>query len=170
MVAAKAIADAIGCEERTIRRAIDDFERVSEVPDVVIKALQQAGFDPAARKNAAVISKILRMPDKTAEMNPEAAVLSAIQCSKGAKKAECGKGKSVTALLSPEKRRRLAVRQKIRTALTSVPTERKLTELVAAIEEEMYLEWGQVEPIIITITPHAPDSANSSRATRELAA
>jgi hypothetical protein len=50
MAAAKSIADAIGCDERTIRRAIDDFERVSEVPDVVIKALQQAGFDPAAER------------------------------------------------------------------------------------------------------------------------
>jgi len=170
MAAAKAIADAIGCDERTIRRAIDDFERVSEVPDVVIKALQQAGFDPAARKNAGVISKILRMPDQAAEMNPEAAVLSAIQGSKLAKKADSGKGRSVTALLSPEKRRRLAVRQKIRTALTSVPAEQKLAELVGAIEESMYLEWGQVEPVTITITPHAPDLSDSYRSMRELAA
>ena len=170
MAAAKAIADAIGCDERTIRRAIDDFERVSEVPDVVIKALQQAGFDPAARKNAGVISKILRMPDQAAEMNPEAAVLSAIQGSKVAKEADCGKSNDATALLSPEKRRRLAVRQKIRTALTSVPAEQKLAELVAAIEEEMYAEWRQVEPVTITITPHAPDLPHSSSASWELAA
>jgi hypothetical protein len=96
-----------------------------------------------------MISKILRMPDKAAEMNPEAAVLSAIQGSNVAKKADCGKGRSVTALPSPEKQRRLAVRQRIRTALMSVPKERKLTELVAAIEEEMYLEWGQEEPVTI---------------------
>lgn len=170
MAAAKAIADAIGCDERTIRRAIDDFERVSEVPDVVIKALQQAGYDPAARKNAGVISKILRMPDQAAEMNPEAAVLSAVQGSKVAKEADCGKRDDATKLLSPEKRRRLAVRQKIRTALTSVPAEQKLAELVAAIEESMYLEWGQVEPVTITITPHAPESPNFSRTTGELAA
>jgi hypothetical protein len=117
-----------------------------------------------------VISKILRMPDQAAEMNPEAAVLSAIQGSKVANEADCGKSDDATTLLSPEKRRRLAVRQKIRTALTSVPAEQKLAELVAAIEESMYLEWGQVEPVTITITPHAPASPNFSRTTGELAA
>lgn len=152
MTAAKAIADAIGCDERTIRRTIDDFERVSNVPDVVIKALQQAGFDPAARKNAGVISKILKMPNKATEMNPEAAVLSAVQTTKA--------GRVAVAHQAPEKQRRLAVRKKIRTALTSVPVEQKLAELVAAIEEEMYTEWGQMKPIIITLTPHAPESAN----------
>ena len=170
MVAAKAIADAIGCDERTIRRAIDDFERFSEVPDVGIKALRQAGFDPAARKNAGVISKILRMPDQAAEMNPEAAVLSAVQGSKVAKEPDCGKRDDATKLLTPEKRRRLVVRQKIRTALTSVPAEQKLAELVAAIEESMYLEWGQVEPVSITIIPHAPESSSSGKTTLELAA
>ena len=152
MTAAKSIASAIGCEERTIRRTIDDFERVSNVPDVVIKALQQAGFDPAARKNAGVISKILRMPNKAAEMNPEAAVLSAIQATKATRMA--------IAHQAPEKRMRLAVRKKIRTALTSVPVEQELAELVAAIEEEMYTEWGQMKPTIITFTPHAPESAD----------
>jgi len=170
MAAAKAIADAIGCDERTIRRAIDDFERVSEVPDVVIKALQQAGYDPAARKNAGMISRILGMPDRAADINLEVAAMRAVQATKVAGQADRGRGAIAAALLPPEKRRRLAVRQKIRTALTSVPTEQKLAELVAAIEEEMYLEWGQVKPITITITPHAPDSPNSSRTVREWAA
>jgi hypothetical protein len=152
MTAAKAIATAIGCDERTIRRTVNDFERVSNVPDVVIKALQQAGFDPAARKNAGMISKILRMPNKATEVNPEAAVLSAVQTVKA--------GRVAVAHQAPEKRRRLAVRQKIRTALTSVPVEKKLAELVAAIEEEMYTEWGLMNPIIITLTPRAPESAS----------
>ena len=163
MVAATAIADAMGCEERTIRRIIDDFERVSEVPDVVIKALQQAGFDPAARKNAGMIAKILGMPDKPADLDLDIAVTEAALATKVAEQIGRSRGAVVAALMPPEKRRRLAVRQKIRTALTSVPAEQKLAELVAAIEEEMYSEWGQVEPVTITITPHAPDSPNSSR-------
>jgi hypothetical protein len=80
------------------------------------------------------------------------------------------RGAAAATLMPPEKRRRLAVRQKIRTALTSIPADQKLNELVAAIEEEMYLEWGQVEPVTITITPHAPELSNSRRTTRELAA
>ena len=169
MVAAMAIADAMGCEERTIRRIIDDFERVSEVPDVVIKALQQAGFDPAARKNAGMISKILRMPDRAAEVNPEIAVMRAAQTTKAARQADHCRGGTTAVSLPPEKRRRLAVRQKIRIALTSVPADQKLAELVAAIEEEMY-SWGQVKPITITITPHAPESSTSRKATLELVA
>jgi hypothetical protein len=71
---------------------------------------------------------------------------------------------------APEKRRRLAVRKKIRTALTSIPVEQKLAELVAAIEEEMYAEWGQTKPIIITFTPHAPASADFHEEARASAA
>jgi hypothetical protein len=170
MVAATAIADAMGCEERTIRRIIDDFERVSEVPDVVIKALQQAGFDPAARKNAGMIAKILGMPDKPADLDLDISVRDAALATKVAEQIGRSRGVVAASLLPPEKRRRLAVRQKIRTALTSVPTEQKLEELVAAIEEEMYLEWGQVEPVTITITPHAPGSPEFRNATQELAA
>jgi hypothetical protein len=110
------------------------------------------------------------MPDQAVEMNPETAVLSAIQDSKVAKEADFGISNDATALLSPEKQRRLAVRQKIRTALTSVPAEKKLAELVAAIEESMYLEWGQVEPVTITIIPHAPEQSTSGKTTLELAA
>lgn len=41
MAAAKTIADAIGCDERTIRRTIDDFERVSGVLVYPARCAQQ---------------------------------------------------------------------------------------------------------------------------------
>ena len=117
-----------------------------------------------------MIAKILGMPDKAAHLDLEISVTDAALATRAAEQIDRSRGAIAAALLPPEKRRRLAVRQKIRTALTSVPTEQKLAELVAAIEEEMYLEWGQVKPITITITPHAPDSPNSSRTVREWAA
>lgn len=40
MTAAKAIAGAIGCDERTIRRTIDGFERVCTRPVTRIESLQ----------------------------------------------------------------------------------------------------------------------------------
>jgi hypothetical protein len=169
MVAATAIADAMGCEERTIRRIIDDFERVSEVPDVVIKALQQAGFDPAARKNAGMIAKILGLPDKPADLDLDISVTEAALATKVAEQIGRSRGAVAAVLMPPEKRRRLAVRQKIRTALTSIPADQKLAELVSAIEEEMY-SWGQVKPVTITITPRAPESPSSRKTTLELAA
>jgi hypothetical protein len=42
---------------------------------------------------------------------------------------------------------------KIRTALNNIDTPRKLPELIAALEEEMFAVWNQAEPITITITP-----------------
>lgn len=58
IAAAKMIASAMGCDERTLRRIVDDFEAVSSIPSVVIKALEQAGIDPAARRNARIVSKM----------------------------------------------------------------------------------------------------------------
>jgi len=101
MVAATAIADAMGCEERTIRRIIDDFERVSEVPDVVIKALQQAGFDPAARKNAGMIAKLLGMPDKPADLDLDIAVTEAALATKVAEQIGRSRGAVAAALIPP---------------------------------------------------------------------
>ena len=41
----------------------------------MIKALEQVGIDPAAKRNATIIGRILRMPDGLAESNPEESVL-----------------------------------------------------------------------------------------------
>ena len=116
-----------------------------------------------------MIAKILGMPDKAAHLDLEISVTDAALATRAAEQIDRSRGAIAAALLPPEKRRRLAVRQKIRIALTSVPADQKLAELVAAIEEEMY-SWGQVKPVTITITPHAPDSPNSTRASWELAA
>jgi hypothetical protein len=45
------------------------------------------------------------------------------------------------------------IRLKIRTALSDVPNDHKLVELLAALEEEMFEFWGEREPRTITISP-----------------
>jgi hypothetical protein len=170
IAAAKVIAGVMGCDERTIRRIVEDFERVSDVPAVVIKALEQAGIDPAARRNAFIISKILRMPKNTLEASPEAAVLHTVKSAKSATTFADAPFCQVVSSLDREEHRRLAVRKKVRSAVKALPIERKLYELVAAIEEEMYSEWGMLEPITLTIRPHRPESHKEDHAEQAAAA
>jgi hypothetical protein len=56
-------------------------------------------------------------------------------------------------LLTREEKQHFAVRLKIRTALTNVEPDQKLSTLVAALEEEMFSIWGQSDPVTVTITP-----------------
>jgi hypothetical protein len=55
--------------------------------------------------------------------------------------------------LTRAERKHFAVRMKIRTALANVELDRKLSALIAALEEEMFAIWGQKEPVTVTISP-----------------
>ena len=160
LVAAKLIADALGCDERTVRRIVNDYERVSAVPATVIKALEQAGIDPAARRNSTMIARILRMSQKDLLNDVEGSLQPAI-----AKGVKCQTGSGV----NQYDRRCLTLRKRIRAALQKTPLDQKLSLLVAAIEEEMYLEWGQREAITLTITPH-PHSTDKNVSDRRMVA
>ena len=56
-------------------------------------------------------------------------------------------------LLKHEEKQRFDIRMKIRSALTNIPDDGKLAELIAALEEEIYESWGLREPFTIQITP-----------------
>lgn len=149
IAAAKTIGSAIGCDERTVRRIVEDFEGISDVPSIVIKALEEAGIDPAARKNARIIAKMLRMPHEAIESAAGDLVQNAIQSEPAVRSGL----RSINGSLTPAERRRLVVRKKIHIALSGIPSEEKLTELVGVLEE-LYSELGHAEPITVTITPH----------------
>jgi hypothetical protein len=170
MAAAREIAGVMCCDERTLRRIVDDFERVSGVPDVVIKALERAGIDPATRKNATLISRILRMPCDAMNTTPEFVVSRAIGAVKAPSHSSSGKVHPAPAPLSLAEKRRLGVRKKILTALSAVPEDQKLVELIAAVEEVMFADWGQVEPITVTITPRRSPEHASEGVERRMAA
>ena len=155
LAVAKAIADALGCDERTIRRIVSDFERVSAVPAAVIKALENAGIDPAARRNATMIDRILRMPQK--DLLRQFDLTTSLT-----REDEMAPERQQPHNPSRSEHRRLAVRKKIRAAVKDAAPQDKLALLLAAIEEEMYLEWGQLEPVTITITPHCHPSDEGS--------
>ena len=72
VIAAQAIAEAINRDPRTVFRIIEDFERASELPAIVIEAMEAQKLDPAAPKNAVMVETLAQMPEpatrKKAEM------------------------------------------------------------------------------------------------------
>lgn len=163
--AAKVLGRAINRDEKTIFRIIEDYERASQVPLEALKELESQGIDPAARKNAAIIDNLLTMPRAEMESDPKMVVgvaVKAINAVKVAKKAKTPKKPCLSepasvdtqcVPLTREERQRRDVRLKIRAALSNVQDERKLAELIAALEEEMYDVWGVHEPCTITLNP-----------------
>jgi hypothetical protein len=78
MAAVKVIADAIGRDERTVMRIIEDYERAHHLPPIVIEA--------AERKNAPVVDKLLEMPRPQSRDEAESAVKAAFRANQAAKR------------------------------------------------------------------------------------
>lgn len=162
MQVAEIIGQTIGRNERTIRRIIDDYERASQVPAEAIEELEVLGIDPAAMKNAPVLTNILQMPASVVKSVPKEAVMQAVKAAKAGRKAKAAKTPSQSVpspaisepeSLSREEKLHRDIRQRVRAGLTNVPNDRKLAELQAAVEEEMYEAWGMRDAINITLTP-----------------
>ena len=181
MQAAEIIAQAIGCDERTVRRIVDDYVRASQAPEEAIEELEAQGLDPAAKKNAPVLASIVEMPTGQVKAKPKEAVAQAVKMVKAAKAAK----KTMTAEaptqsdaaqvehvseLSREEKQLLAVRSKIRTALANTPNNRKLDEILRALEEEMYEVWGLRDAVAITLTPRPSSLTIDGRRKLEVAA
>jgi hypothetical protein len=59
MSVAALIAQAIGRDERTVRRIVADYEQVEALPEVCVKELQRQNLDPAAAKNRRIAKRLL---------------------------------------------------------------------------------------------------------------
>jgi hypothetical protein len=74
IAAAEAIAEAINRDERTVYRIIEDYERASRLPSIVLKAMEAQKIDPAAPKNAGMIQKLAQMPEPATRKKAELVV------------------------------------------------------------------------------------------------
>lgn len=77
--AVKVIAEAIGCDERTVDRIIEDYERASSLPALVIEAMEEQKINPAEAKNAPVIANLAQVPQSVTREEADEAVRIAIQ-------------------------------------------------------------------------------------------
>lgn len=171
MAAAKSVADALGCDERTIRNIISDYERAAELPSTIIKAAKSKGIDLARRRHSlkvAVIKTAIESeetPESIDEDKAERIVSNVLVMPSPAQRAHFQDDPFVP--LTREEKQRFAIRMGIRTALSNIEPDRKLVELIAALEEEMFDMWGVTEPITVTITPRASGLTLDGRKRRE---
>ena len=74
VVAAQAIAEAINRDPRTVFRIVEDFERASKLPPIVLAAMEAQKIDPAAPKNAEMVEKLAQMPQPVTHKKAELVV------------------------------------------------------------------------------------------------
>jgi hypothetical protein len=151
MEAAAVIARSLRCDSRTVRNIIRDYHGVKMLPENVIEAAHSRRIDLARKKYSPLTKLIHAEIDSAPQLSDEAAgriIDKVIQMPK-----QKSSDDDPFATLTQDEKARWNVRMKIRTALNNIDTPRELTELVAALEEEMFAVWGQTEPITVTITP-----------------
>jgi hypothetical protein len=171
MAAAKSVAGALGCDERTVRNIISDYELVAKLPAAVIQAAHSKGFDLAQRKHsskAAAIKAAIEseeVPEDIDEEKAERIVSNLFVMPSPAEREQLRDDPFVP--LSREEKQRFAIRMKIRTALTNIEPDQRLSALIAALEEEMFAVWGQNDPVTVTITPRASGLTFDGRKRRE---
>ena len=85
VAAAEVIADTIGRDVKTVFRIVSDYEHAAGLPKVVIAAMEKSGIDPAARKNAVLVSNLRAMPKPVGWAEAIAAVNAAMKTTKDEK-------------------------------------------------------------------------------------
>ena len=172
MVAAASIAAAMGCDERTVRNIIADYEHVARVPEAVIHAAQAKGIDLSQRKYrpaVVAIESAIGNPDEgrdALDADEANRIISNVLVMPPPVQREHGHDERFVPLTREEKLH-FAVRMKIRTALTNTENDRKLPVLLQALEEEMFDVWGFTGPVTVTITPRTSGLTLDGRRRRE---
>jgi hypothetical protein len=141
------ISKRLQLSDRTLREIMSGYRQTLPLPPSVIDELKRAGIDPVSGRGRKVVS-ILRDADLT---TPSQAVEFATRKLSGAFKSPMPAG-----TVTPTKDELVIykVRLAIRTALSNVPPNRKLSILNTAIAEEVYASIGAVPPF--TVTPVRP--------------
>ena len=172
MAAAKSVAEAMGRDERTVRNIIADYERTASLPGTVIQAAQARGIDLAQRRYRPAVTAIESIIENDSQgqdaIDAEEAdrIVSNVLVMPPTDQREHIQDDPFVPLTREEKQH-FAVRMKIRTALTNVEPDQKLSTLIAALEEEMFAIWGQSDPVTVTITPRTSGLTLDGRKRRE---
>lgn len=77
--ALRAIAAAMGRDERTVYRIVHDFEQAEKLPPLLIDAMLEQKIDPAAAKHAPLVENLLQMPVPQSHHQAEVAVTRAVR-------------------------------------------------------------------------------------------
>jgi len=156
MKALKAIANCDGVHYNTISNYIKDYESAKYLPESIRLALQEQGVDAAKKKNRALIERImnrLKFPSEPKEPSRDEA--TQIVAEEMMKTPVAPDFAGISEPLNAEEQRRHLIRKGIRQSVKNIPTRDRLEAVKAALEEEMYMNWGVTEPKTIILTPHS---------------
>jgi hypothetical protein len=155
----QAIATASNLTDRTIREILSDYERIKGTPAPLVKALQSAGIDPAAKRQAKVVD--IAAKDHQAGSPPDQAVASAVAATRQ---------RPVQASVLPaqeltkEEKLIWQIRLGIRKGLEKVDQNKKLEYLQRACAEEITaLLDDQAREFVVTPTKPTLDLMGRKR-------
>jgi len=155
MKALQALADIDGVHINTIRNYIKDYEAAMYLPESIRLALRDSGIDAAKKKNRALIKRIINRQGSSAKAKePNKEQASRIVADEMMKIPVAPDLSDVSERLDADEKRRHLIRKGIRQGVVNIQRSKRLEVVKAALEEEMYMNWGQKEPVTITLTPH----------------
>lgn len=94
VAAASAMAAAMRCSEKTIYRLAYDYERTSGLSPVFLEALEDEGIDPAAPRNAEIVSQLFNVPVPDAPEKAAETVAAVVRDDHERRKAERARKKA----------------------------------------------------------------------------
>ena len=155
MKALQAIAYSDGVHINTIRNYIKDYEAAMYLPESIRLALSDSGIDAAKKKNRTLIERIMNRLESSAEpREPNKEQASQIVADEMMKIPVAPDLSDVSERLDVDEKLRHLIRKGIRQGVINIHKSKRLEVVKAALEEEMYMNWGQKEPVTITLTPH----------------
>lgn len=163
--ATEAIADALRCKSRTVRNVVADYEHISGLPDVVIDAAEFRGIDLARRRYLPAVKTIEAKLNPDEDLNSDQAEELLDNAIHQPRNEESEDDRFVA--LTKDEKARWKIRIKIRTGLNNFEPRRKLTELMAALEEEMFDVWGETDEVMVLITPRPSPMTLDGRKKRD---
>ena len=147
-IAEEAIAAAVGCSTRTLRRLMDLYREAAKLPETVRGAMEASGINPIKATSSKIVSNLLYMVgSKPVTDENEAAELVA--------RARASDPRSNYVALTREQKLIWQDRVAIRRMLGRSSTGNRFRDLIRALEQEVGI-WGITEPMDIRIIP-CPD-------------
>ncbi len=137
--ACKVIACALKVSTRTLHRVIEDFVRTSPLPANVLEVFESEGLDPAAKRNEALVARVLEMLSWTDDA-PGKKELTLAQAKEAVKLAKAFVDpRKHHPRLTEEERQVFELREHIRKGLQGVPPKQQMSVLRQALNEAAFL-------------------------------
>jgi hypothetical protein len=144
-IAEEAIAAAVGCSTRTLRRLMERYQEASKLPDTVLDAMEASGINPVTATSSKIVSNLLYLVGSKSDPDEK-------EATEFVKKAMAKDPRSNYVTLTREQKLIWQDRVAIRKMLGRSNKSDRLGTLKRALAQEL-MAWGINEPIEVKIVP-----------------